>query len=112
MDGLITVWDVATRRPNPIGRSYRNALHGLAFSPDGRRLVTTGSSPKDVVKLWDVENGRDVAALPGEPVWFTRVGFSPDGNTLVATSLEGTTLLWHAPSWAEIEAVEEKQQTP
>ena len=91
--GLVTVWDVATRQAKPIGRSYRNALHDLAFSPDSRRLIASGTSPKDVMKLWDVETGRDVATLPGVPGWYPRIGFSPDGNTLFAASHEGTRAL-------------------
>jgi WD40 repeat protein len=78
LNGLVTVWDVATRQPRPIGRGYRNALHDVTFSPDSRRLLATGTSSKDPVKLWDVQTGRDVATLPGEPGWFSRIGFSPD----------------------------------
>jgi WD40 repeat protein len=110
MSGRMRVWDVVIRRTTPIGRGYRNALHDVAFSPDARRLVATGTSPKGLVKFWDVETGRDVATLLGEPGWFCHIGFSPDGNTLFAASLEGIALLWRAPSWAEIEAAEKKQQ--
>ena len=62
-----------------------------------------------MVKLWDVETGRDLATLPGKPGWYVRIGFSPDGSTLFAASREGTALLWRAPSWEEIEAAENKQ---
>jgi len=62
-----------------------------------------------VIKLWDVETGRDVATLLGEPGWYIHMGFSPDGNTLFAASVEGTALLWHAPSFEEI-AQRESQQ--
>ncbi len=110
LNGLMTVWDVATRQARPIGRGYRNALHDVTFSPDSQRLIATGTSPKDLVKLWDVETGRDVATLPGEPGWFCRIGFSPDGNTLFAASLEGTALFWHAPSLAEIRTKEKKER--
>jgi WD40 repeat protein len=102
MDGLMTLWDVATRKAKPIGRGYRNALHDLLFSPDSRRLLASGTSPKDVVKLWDVETARDVATLPGVPGWYVHMGFSPDGNTLFAASMEGTALFWRAPSFEEI----------
>lgn len=105
-NGLMTVWDVVTQQATPIGRGYRNAMHDVTFSPDSRRLIATGTSPKDLVKLWDVETGRDVATLPGEPGWFCRIGFSPDTNTLFAASYEGTALLWRAPSFEEIEAKE------
>jgi hypothetical protein len=34
----------------------------------------------------------------------------PDGNTLFAGSFEGTALLWHAPSFEEIEENEKAQR--
>jgi WD40 repeat protein/predicted Ser/Thr protein kinase len=110
INGLMTLWDVATQRAKPIGRGYRNGLHDLLFSPDSRRLLASGTNPKDVMKLWDVETGQDVATLPGVPAWYAHIGFSPDGNTLFAASLEGTALLWHAPSFEEIEAKEKGQR--
>ncbi|MHC1765035.1 MAG: protein kinase [Verrucomicrobiia bacterium] len=109
-DGLITVWDRMTPGARRIIRDPRDALHDLGFSPDGQRLVASGSSSKDVVTLWDVETGRDVATLPGAPRWYPHVGFSPDGNTLFAASLEGVALFWHAPSLTEIEAKEKEKR--
>jgi len=108
LDGLMALWDMETKKARPIVRGHRNALHDLLFSPDSRRLLASGTSPKDVIKLWDVETGRDVATLPGEPGWYVHMGFSPDGNTLFAASMEGTALLWRAPSFEEIEAKEKK----
>ena len=112
MDGLITVWDAATQQPKPIDRGFRSGLRDVVFSPDEQRLIASGSSPQDLVKIWDVETGREVATLPGEPGYFNHIGFSPDGNTLFGGSMEGTALLWRAPSWEEIEAFEQKQKAP
>ncbi len=109
INGLMTLWEVATRQAKPIGRGYRNGLHDLLFSPDSRRLLASGANPKDVMKFWDVETGQDVATLPGVDGWFAHIGFSPDGNTLFAASLEGTVLLWHAPSFEEIAQRERAQ---
>jgi len=111
-NGRITLWNAATRQPTPIGLGYANELHGLVFSSDGRRLITVGTSARGIVKVWDVATGRDVATLPGEPDFFPRIGFSPDGNTLFAGSVGGKTLLWHAPSWEEIEEKEKKESAP
>ncbi len=53
-----------------------------------------------------------MATLPGVNGWFAHIGFSRDGNTLFAARLDekGTVLLWHAPSFAEIEAKEKTQR--
>ena len=112
-EGWLLLRDAATRASRPIGRGYRGELHCLVFSTDSRRLITTGTSPTAVVKVWDVETGRDVATLPGEPgLFFHNLGFSPDGNTLFAVSAEGAALLWHAPSWDAIEAKEKTRRAP
>jgi WD40 repeat protein len=109
-DGFITVRDAMTPGAKRIIRDHRDAIDDLAFSPDGQRLVASGSSPQNVVTLWDVETGRDVATLPGPPRWYPHVGFSSDGSTLFAASLEGVVLFWHAPSFAEIEAKEKEKR--
>ena len=59
-------------------------------------------SLKEEVKVWDAQTGRDVATLPGEFGFINHLIFSPDGNTLLAASIEGRALLWHAPSFGEI----------
>jgi WD40 repeat protein len=111
-DGQVTLWDTAARQPRPLVRGHRNGLHDIVFSPDGQRLVASGSSPKGPIKIWDVHSVREVAMLPGEAARFAHIGFSPDGNTLFAASLTGQVLLWRAPSWEEIEAAENKSQGP
>jgi WD40 repeat protein len=45
-------------------------------------------------------------------LYYFHLTFSPDGNTLAATSLSGITDLWHAPSWEEIEAAERGKVAP
>ncbi|MBU6400311.1 MAG: protein kinase [Verrucomicrobia bacterium] len=106
--GALTLWDVASREPRPVGRAYRNLLYRIAFSPDGTRLVASGSSPREVMRLWDVQTGREVVTLPGEPGSYF-IEFSPDGNTLCAMGVDGTVLFWRAPSIAEIKAAASKE---
>jgi WD40 repeat protein len=107
-DGLTTLWDVATGRVLRTVRANVREVCGIAFSPDGERLISGGGDPSDVVRLMDLSTGRCVARLPGEDDEFWFLEMSADGDTLVAAGMNGTTLLWRAPSWAEIAAAEKE----
>jgi WD40 repeat protein len=111
-NGRVILWDRGTRQTKSLSPGIRNAAYDLAFSPDGSRLVGSGTALQSPVQLWDVETGRDLATLPGEPGRYVHLGFSPDGSALFAASLEGTVLLWRAPSWEEIEAAENGDRRP
>ena len=59
----------------------------LALSPDGERLVSAGSDR--VPRVWDVEQGTLVAALPIHPSWVAGCRFTPDGQAVVTGCRDG-----------------------
>ncbi len=68
---------------------------GSVFSPDGTQLA--GVSASDIgnaVKLWDSATGRELLTLSGHTGWVMGIAFSPDGNRLASTSLDGTVKIW------------------
>ena len=67
---------------------------GPSLNPDDKRLATAGADK--VVRVWDLETGREFAALPG-PDRVTVVAFSPDGNSLAAGSRDGSVRIWAVP---------------
>src|SRR5271165_961416 len=57
-------------------------IMAVAFSPDGRSLLTVGQDDGRII-LWDVATGkrlREVAQLKRLEAWFAT--FSPDGKTI------------------------------
>jgi WD40 repeat protein len=87
--GAINLWQLTPPGPRvKLQFEARSvpAARGVAFSPDGRQLVST-YSPGDW-GLWDLTDGKPLKrALPdGDPIrgW---VAFSPDGKTLAAEAL-------------------------
>jgi RNA polymerase sigma factor (sigma-70 family) len=64
----------------------------VAFSPDGRVLVTGGRDGK--VVLWDVPTGKELARLDGHKKGVTGLAVLPDGKTLVTGGAGGSVLAW------------------
>jgi WD40 repeat protein len=64
----------------------------LMYSPDGQYLVNGGGIPD--MMIWNAETGDFVALLPGVGADRTSATFSPDGDFLLASVLDGPTTLW------------------
>ena len=73
------------------------AFHGFfvwsaTFSPDGRRIVTTGDD--NTARVWDTQSGRLLAELQGNGDSLARATFSPDGRRIVTTGDDNTAWVW------------------
>jgi WD40 repeat protein len=104
MDTTVRLWDIGTgkelrRLEHPTG------VYSIALSPDGRRLLSTsgwGSLRHDfhpcrydeVVRLWDVESGKERLRLDGHDNSPTGVAFTPDGAHALSGALDYTIRLW------------------
>jgi WD40 repeat protein len=88
----ITIVDAATLgEDRPLGR-HRYQAHLLSFSPDGKRLAS--GSYDAVVKVWDVEAGRELHVLKGHKLRMGCVAFSPDGRLIASGAHEAAVRLW------------------
>ncbi len=65
-------------------KGHTGAVHSVAFSPDGKRIVSGGGLGDNTLKVWDADKGTEVLSLKGhtDEVW--SVAFSPDGKRIVS----------------------------
>jgi WD40 repeat protein/serine/threonine protein kinase len=75
---------------------HDHEVYDVAFSPDGRRIVT--ASRDKTARVWDTDTGEAVTPpLPhGDMVW--RARFSPDGRRVLTACRDGKAQLWDARS--------------
>ena len=83
--GDIKLWDVKA------GRMKKNLTEieppwGIALSPDGKLFLV--GTPEKTVKLLDVNTGKELVTLQERFEPNSRLGFSPDGRTIVSESKE------------------------
>ena len=75
-------------------RDHAGAIHGLAFTPDGRRLA---SSAQDMtVRLWDTQTGEGVLTLQRGLHNRSPLAFSRDGVLLASVGLDLEPRVWSA----------------
>jgi WD40 repeat protein/serine/threonine protein kinase len=73
---------------------HTNSVASVAFSPDGRRIVT--GSADNTAKVWDARTGTALLDLKGHMNQVTSVAFCPDGTRIVTGSADNTATVWDA----------------
>jgi WD40 repeat protein len=75
----------------------------LAFSPDGKLLVSGG--PDGMLRMWNAAGTREVRSIQAHGERINVLTFSRDGKLLVTGCRDGTAKLWDTATWRELRTV-------
>ena len=93
-DATLRIWDVETGKE--LKRINDANAYCVAFSPDGKRIVS-GSYLDKTVRVWDMATGKELRKYEGHTGPVVGVAFFPDGKRIVSASHDGTARIWRAP---------------
>jgi WD40 repeat protein len=104
--GLVRLFDPSKGKWIESVHGHLNAAFGLAFSPDGRRLISACGG-REAVKLWDVGTRQELLTLSGTGSELDAARWSADGDVILAGA---PWQAWRAPSWEQIAGAEAKEK--
>ena len=91
----LRLWEVESGASRAL-EGHGHQVNAVAFSPDGRQLVSSGSYDR-TLRLWEAESGAS-RALEGHSDQVRAVAFSPDGRHVASASAE--LRMWEVASGA------------
>jgi RNA polymerase sigma factor (sigma-70 family) len=89
----VTLWDAATGKwLHDRGHTY--VIEALAFTPDGKKLITGAFYNDRFLRVWDPLTGRPSGKWEGHELGICAILVTVDGEQVITTSQDGTTRLW------------------
>jgi WD40 repeat protein len=96
-DQTVRVWDVATGRELRRPARDLGEVTGVAFTADGKTVISGSMHPKGGLRAWDLHNGKEVRSFGPFPE-VNCLALSADGKVLAAANRAGKTGLWDVAS--------------
>jgi len=98
-DRLAKVWNATTGEHQLTLGGHTDVVWKCVFSPDSKRLLTTGHDGRAVV--WDLATRAQIASVEHDDV-LTGALFSPDGRQFATLGVGGRIVVWDAASGAQL----------
>lgn len=98
-DRTICLWDLLAQKgmskfPNKTNRT-------VTVSPDGRYAIS-GNVNDGMIRLWEMQNGREIRRFKGHMSWVLSLEFDSAGRNILSSSADGTIRIWDLNSGREL----------
>ncbi len=107
---IVQVWETATGK-EVVHMISEGDVYGLAFSPNGKHIVSGGGKPpaghsllsnkKAAAQIWDVATWKGLAHVDCDG-YVPSVAFSPNSQYVISGCTDGTARVWEAATGKEI----------
>lgn len=99
-EGSIRLWERSSARPVRTFEGHGAGTMTVAFSPDGRRLLSTRGAPRPTAQWWDTETGQVVGEFAWDVGWPTAAVLSGDGTRLATGAQDPRVRIWRVDTGA------------
>ena len=105
-DETARLWDVQTGQLKAELKGHRDAVLSVAYSPDGRYIVSAGNGRK--ARIWNAYTCQLRSQLTGHVHGIDSAVYSPDGRTIVTGGVrsDGALRVWDAHMFSEKRLIE------
>jgi hypothetical protein len=103
-NNTIKLWNTKSGAEVGALRGHTDRVASIAFSPDGRRLLS--GSFDGTMRLWDVASAEQLDCFQRHTGWVTCVAFCPDGHRAIAGCYDWSIRLWDLDTGQELHCFE------
>ncbi|MBL4883289.1 MAG: hypothetical protein JKY95_01970 [Planctomycetaceae bacterium] len=101
--GLISVFNLNTRKTERSFSGHLDLIYDIEFSPAGDQLATC-SYDKSII-LWDANTGQELRRFSGHNGAVYDLSFSPDGQSLLSASADDTCKVWRVSDGVRLDTL-------
>lgn len=92
-----------------LSKAHSDNIYAAHFSKDSKFFLT--ASGDALIKIWDVESGKEIRTLHGHNKAVTSACFSPDGKYIISGASDGEVKIWETISGKEIKMLKDYTET-